>query len=75
MNEVSTGEKMAHDDIFFSIVIIVIGMYGSLLNWEESDWLGLSGTVILIVFGGLWLGARIYHLTHKEEVFGSEEDA
>jgi hypothetical protein len=67
-----TGEQMAYDDVFFSIVIIGIGLYGSRLNWIESDWWGLTGTILMTGFGGLWLAARIYHLTHKDEVFGKE---
>lgn len=63
-------EKMAHDDVFFSLVLIGVGLYASHVNWLESDWWGLFGTALLTAFGALWLSVRIYHLTHKEEVFG-----
>jgi hypothetical protein len=69
MSNKSTSEQMAGDDIFFSTVLIGIGLYASNLNWNESDWLGLFGTIMLTLFGVLWLGVRIYHLTYKDEVF------
>lgn len=65
-----THIKMASDDMFFSFIMVAIGLYASTLNWTESDWWGLLGTIFLTIFGLLWLGASIYHLTHKDEVFG-----
>lgn len=70
MNNKSIEERMATDDIFFSTVIVFIGIYASIENWQESDWIGLFGTALLFLFGVLWLSIRIFHLTHKEEVFG-----
>ena len=70
----STSEQMAHDDVPFSIIIIVIGVFATHKNWIESDWWGFFGTIVLTAFGVLWLTARIYHLTHKDEVFGNENN-
>ena len=67
------SEKMAHNDIFFSLVILGMGIFFSYKNWLESDWLGMAGTLLLALFGGLWFAARVYHLTHKDEVFGGHE--
>ena len=67
------SESMAYDDIFFSVVLAVIGVYASGVNWNESDWWGLFDTVMLTLFSLLWFSARVYHLTHKDEVFGKEE--
>lgn len=66
------SEQMACDDLPISIGIIGIGIYASIINWNESDWFGFFGTIVLTLFGMLWLGGRIYHLTHKDEVFGEE---
>jgi hypothetical protein len=68
--KMNNNEQMAMDDVFFSIIVVAIGIYASVINWIESDWFGLFGTIILALFGCLWLGMRIYHLTHKDEVFG-----
>ena len=75
MNDISNGEKAAHDDLFVSAALIGIGLYASNINWVESDWLGLFGTVMLTAFGGLLLAVRTYHLTHKDEVFGVRESS
>ena len=75
MSEYSTRERVAYEDVFFSIALVWVGFYYSLKNWVESDWLGLFGTTLLLVLGGLWLAVRIYHLTHKEEVFGVKKAA
>lgn len=72
--EMSNGEKMANDDIFFSLCLAAMGIYFSIQNFNESDWLGFFGTMILALLGGLWFGLRVYHLTHKEEVFGTKEN-
>ena len=67
------SEQMAHDDLFFSIALIGIGIYASNINWVKSDWWGLFGTALITIFGIFWLYARIYHLTHKDEVFGPQD--
>lgn len=64
--------KMANDDVPMSIILTLIGVYATHKNWVESDWWGFAGTILLTLFGLLWLGSRIYHLTHKDEVFGEE---
>ena len=73
MNERSASEQMAYDDVFVTVVLIGIGLFATRENWLESDWWGLFGTVMLTLFSGLWLAARIYHLTHKDEVFGVQD--
>ena len=74
MSNISTNEKMATDDLFFSAVLIFIGIYASHINWDESDWLGLFGTALLTIVGVLWLVVRVYHLRHKADVFGGSEN-
>lgn len=69
-----TYEKAAIDDLFFSLVLMAIGLYATHKNWLESDWWGFLGTALLTLFGGFWLAVRIYHLTHKDEVFGEEDE-
>ena len=66
------SEQMARDDLFFSSALIGAGVFATHKNWIEADWWGFFGTILLTIFGGLWLAARIYHLTHKDEVFGKE---
>jgi len=61
-------EQMAVDDLFFSAVLLAIGLYASYLNVIEGDWWGLLGTTLLSAFAGLWLSARIYHLMHRDEI-------
>jgi hypothetical protein len=69
---VNPSKQMMYDDLFFAPLIIAISVYGSYLNWNESDWLGLLGTILLFLLGIFWLSARIYHLTHQNETFGKE---
>ena len=66
------SEKAAHDDIFFSIIVCILG--GSVIynNWIESDWLGFAGGIFLSLFGFGWLLLRINHIRNKEKVFGGE---
>ena len=74
MSERASGIRMAQDDLFFASIVLCMGVYFSAGNWQESDWWGFAGTVLLGLFGTLWLSARIYHLTHLDEVFGTEEE-
>lgn len=60
--------QMAYDDVFFSTILIMIGLYITYKDWPEWNW----NSVIVISIGTLWLGVRIYHLTHKDEVFRNE---
>lgn len=53
-----------------SIALIGIGIYGSWVNYQEAKWFLLSGTILMTIIGCAWLAARIYHLTHKDKVFG-----
>lgn len=66
MEQGDSSKQMAQDDIFFAVAIIFIGLYASKLNWNEGDWVGLFGTIVLSLFGGIWLGARIYQLKGLE---------
>jgi len=58
-------KQMAYDDIFFSSVLLGIGIFG--LRGEHQ-----YASSFMVVFGALWLGIRIYHLTHQKEVFGED---
>lgn len=48
------SKQMAHDDVLFSAVLIVISIY----DFTNHP---VAGT-IMFIFGALWLGVRIYHL-------------
>lgn len=63
----STNKKAAYDDIFFSTVLILLGTYASSINIAENDYLGLAGTIIVILLGIAWLYARIYQLKHWKD--------
>jgi hypothetical protein len=69
----SRNKQSMYDDLFFAPVFVVFGLIQFKANWVESDWGGIIGWSIALMFGGLWLFARIYHVTHQEEVFGPEE--
>lgn len=66
-------ERMTHDDVFFSLVLLGMGLYFSYEAWAAAEWGRFAGTVVMALFGGIWLAIRIYHLTHKDEVFGQHE--
>jgi hypothetical protein len=61
------SERMASDDVPIAAIVIVLGIAAC----SKGHW-GLG--VPFAIFGALWLVARIYHLTHKDEVFGDLDD-
>lgn len=61
----NTSKRMMYDDIFFSIILIVAGAFG--LSGEHPYASGFA-----ILFGVLWLGIRLFHMTHQIEVFGED---
>lgn len=65
MKTMRTSKKMMYDDIFISIVFIVVGIFG--FSSEHP-----YDSVLSIVFGVLWLGIRLFHLTHQSEVLGDD---
>lgn len=67
-----TGVKMALDDVPFSVIMLVCGIVFTHDRWIATAWGGVVLGVLMTMFGSLWLAARIYHLTHKDEVFGPE---
>jgi len=67
-------EQMASEDLLFAAILTVVGLYATKVKWIESDWWGFTGTVLLTLFGLFWLSARIYHLTHADEVFKHIDD-
>lgn len=73
MDKRETQEQMAMDDLFFAAVFLLVGFNVTFTNWVESDWWGFVGGLLIGSFAGLWLGIRIYHLTHKDKVFGNKE--
>ena len=66
MSERNTSEQAACDDVVFSIALTWFGLYTSIGNLVESDWLGLFGTALLTIIGGLWLAVRVYHFKHNK---------
>lgn len=53
------SKQMAQDDVLLSIFLIVFGGY----SLSET----VLGGLVLLIFGLLLLGLRIFHLTHTEE--------
>jgi len=72
MTERESGIKMAHDDVPILAILAVLGMRIMYLNWLESDWWAFAGGTLMFITMAIFLAARIYHLTHKDEVFGSD---
>lgn len=63
-------EQMAMGDLFILVVLTVMFSFKLVQNWVESDWLPFIGFLFLILLFLPFLAARIYHLTHKDKVFG-----
>ena len=71
--QISNQINMAYEDLFYSVVTIILGLFGCHKYWVDSNWWGLPVTIMLTLIGGFWLAARIYHVTHKDEVFGNND--
>ena len=61
----NTSKRMMYDDLFFAPCVVGLGMW----SIAESHYIGGG---FLVVLGALWLGARIYHLFHQDEVFSKD---
>ena len=71
--QISSQINMAYEDLLYSVVTIILGLFGCHKYWGESNGLGVVVAVMLTLLGVLWLAARIYHVTHKDEVFGNND--
>lgn len=68
MSDRDAGIKMAYDDLF------IMGALEVFLVWVQVED-GFSWLLSLFALAvGFFLAARIYHITHKDEVFGVEQD-
>jgi len=65
-----SSKKAMTDDLFFSLVLLVMSIVFGIDAWELSDWGRFGSCVFIGIFSGLWFAMRVYHFTHQDEVFG-----
>jgi hypothetical protein len=63
------------EDLFICTALVMMCIYKAIDEAGNSDWWGVFGFMLPVVVSGFFIAARIYHLTHKDEVFGKVQES